>query len=113
MGGDKNNSCVTVYCVCVETSQTFIPVGLMLLFSFWDGAKLYLPCCLGDCLCHWPGTRKQRVAPNGTLLPERSAQENELDFAYWSINGRKRFNESETYGLLQDLALRKALRGWV
>ena len=31
----------------------------------------------------------------------RSSQENELDFAYWSINGEKRFNESETYGLLQ------------
>lgn len=24
-----------------------------------------------------------------------------MDFAYWSINGEKRFNESETYGLLQ------------
>ncbi|CAJ1405628.1 unnamed protein product [Effrenium voratum] len=32
----------------------------------------------------------------------RYMKENELDFAYWSINGRKRFNESETYGLLQD-----------
>ena len=28
-------------------------------------------------------------------------QEKELDFAYWSINGEKRLNESETYGLLQ------------
>ncbi|CAE8593863.1 unnamed protein product, partial [Polarella glacialis] len=29
----------------------------------------------------------------------------ELDFAYWSINGEKRFNESETYGLLKDDSL--------
>lgn len=32
----------------------------------------------------------------------RYIKENELDFAYWSINGEKRLNESETYGLLQD-----------
>ena len=28
-------------------------------------------------------------------------KEQQLDFAYWSINGDKRANESETYGLLQ------------
>mmetsp|Transcript_108516 Transcript_108516/g.338239 ORF Transcript_108516/g.338239 Transcript_108516/m.338239 type:complete len:661 (+) Transcript_108516:17-1999(+) len=32
----------------------------------------------------------------------RYMKERELDFAYWSINGEKRFNESETYGLLSE-----------
>ncbi|CAK9061890.1 Sodium/proton antiporter 1 (AtNHD1) (Na(+)/H(+) antiporter 1) [Durusdinium trenchii] len=35
----------------------------------------------------------------------RYMKENKLDFAYWSINGEKRSNESETYGLLQVLKL--------
>lgn len=40
-----------------------------------------------------------------TLQLHCSLEENKLDFAYWSINGEKRSNESETYGLLQVLKL--------
>ena len=48
-----------------------------------------------------PQTNKSVIKLNLTARFFRSSQENELDFAYWSINGEKRFNESETYGLLQ------------
>eukprot|EP00913_Durusdinium_trenchii_P025237 g23692.t1 len=53
----------------------------------------------------------------------RYMKENKLDFAYWSINGEKRSNESETYGLLQQdvrgevtgvvLPVLAALAGWL
>eukprot|EP00931_Biecheleriopsis_adriatica_P066297 TRINITY_DN40691_c0_g1_i1.p1 TRINITY_DN40691_c0_g1~~TRINITY_DN40691_c0_g1_i1.p1 ORF type:complete len:625 (+),score=139.84 TRINITY_DN40691_c0_g1_i1:72-1946(+) len=42
------------------------------------------------------------VRDNYWIFITRYLKENHLDFAYWSINGEKRTNESETYGLLGD-----------
>jgi len=42
------------------------------------------------------------VSDNYWIYVIQYMREQQLDFAYWSINGNKRLHESETYGLLQD-----------
>lgn len=69
-----------------------------------------LDACLGPLLTGqgvakapvWLSEFGSDVKDNYFVFINKYLKERDLEFAYWSINGEKRFNESESYALLED-----------
>lgn len=88
-------------------AAVFVVGGKCGSYSSFQGA---LDACLGPLLSGdgvmpapvWLSEFGTDVSDNYWIYIIRYMREQQLDFAYWSINGDKRANESETYGLLQD-----------
>jgi len=87
-------------------------LGALTLVRIWCGSYMAFAGELNAC---WGGLLGSDAAAAPVWLSEFGTDDNglywayllrymkgrEMDFAYWSINGEKTYNESETYGLLE------------